>query len=50
VTSNNPVAAAGIGSTLLLHTTTITIDPGAYPGQWWISGGDYLVAFTLTKP
>src|SRR5205085_1635017 len=41
VTSQNAAAAAGVGATLFLHNSTITIDPGAYDSDWWLGGGDY---------
>ncbi|MCC7261111.1 MAG: VCBS repeat-containing protein [Candidatus Latescibacteria bacterium] len=34
VTSLNPAAAQGIGSTLRFNTTTITVDPGSYSGNF----------------
>jgi hypothetical protein len=37
VTSNNSAAAHGSGSTLVFHTTTITIDPTTYPGTYSVA-------------
>jgi PKD domain len=34
VSSRNPAAAHGSGSTLVFHTTTVTIDPAGYPGTY----------------
>jgi hypothetical protein len=37
VSSRNPAAAHGSGSTLVFHTTTITIDPTTYPGTYSVA-------------
>jgi hypothetical protein len=36
VTSLNTAAASGGPATLTFNTTTITVNPGAYTGQWWL--------------
>lgn len=38
VSSHNLSAATGVGDTLFLNTTTITVDPGFYTGLWQVTG------------